>query len=48
MLKAESALQMWSDVNPKLEKKRKKKNFKTLRHLEDKVLVKIGKDGAWK
>lgn len=29
-------------------KKEKRKTSKTLRHLEDKVLVKISKDGAWK
>jgi len=34
------------DGNPKPGKKRK--TSESLRHLEDKVLVKIGKDGAWK
>ena len=45
MLKAEPALQIWSDVN---KEKKKKKNVESLRHLEDKFLVKISKDGAWK
>lgn len=45
MLKAEPALQIWSDVN---KEKKKKKNVESLGHLEDKILAKISKDGAWK